>query len=234
MIHRPTNDEILIQMRRTLADRIARHAPLLNAPAWQEPTDPKRRQRSRQTCHRFSLYERPRSAPPKDTGAYVPEMSARLEDDPNLTDGARRCMRKVTEYTYRHNREGRAADITVTYLMRALGRCRRTVQRYLRLLEREGYISVDVVYGANSRMCTGLIVQLLAPLFPRHRNESWPVSAAIPEATPESQNNRFKYSGSRRLHRMPVREWALRCMDGVYRSLMKTIPPLPAGWPLTA
>jgi len=29
--------------------------------------------------------------------------------------------------------------------MQALGKCRRTVQRYLRLLEREGYIRVEVI-----------------------------------------------------------------------------------------
>ncbi len=87
-----------------------------------------------------------------DSGAYVPEMAARIDDDPNLTDGARRCARKLAELTYRANRSGRSLDVTVTYLMRALGKCRRTVQTYLRLLEREGYIRVEVVCGARSRM----------------------------------------------------------------------------------
>src|SRR5208282_2315074 len=98
-----------------------------------------------QTCHRYSLYERPRTAPPKDSDAYIPELAARLDNDPNLTDGARRCARKLAEFTYRNSREARAIDITVTYLMRALGKCRRTVQNYLRLLEREGYVRVDVI-----------------------------------------------------------------------------------------
>src|SRR5437879_8092397 len=44
--------------------------------AWEQ-----RRLTSLQTCHRYSLYERPRAAPPKDTGAYVPELAARLDDD---------------------------------------------------------------------------------------------------------------------------------------------------------
>jgi hypothetical protein len=106
-----------------------------------------------------------------------------VEADRNLTDDARRCARKLAEYAYRRDREGRAAEITVTYLMRALGRCRRSIQRYLRLLEQEGYIRVDVVHGQRTRMCTGLVVQLLSPLFPRHCAERWPAKLAIPGAT---------------------------------------------------
>jgi hypothetical protein len=37
-------------------------------------------------------------------------------------------------------RARRSSEITVTWLMRALGECRRTMQYYLRLLEGEGYI----------------------------------------------------------------------------------------------
>jgi hypothetical protein len=96
-----------------------------------------RNRRSLQSCHRLTLHE-PRRKPVRDSGGYVPELSARLEDDGNLTDGARRCARKIAEYAYRCNRETRTAEITVTYLQRALGKCRRTVQRYLRQLEREG------------------------------------------------------------------------------------------------
>ena len=47
-----------------------------------------------------------------------------MGDDRNLTDGARRCARKLAEYIYRRNREGRGAEITVTYLMRAMRRDR--------------------------------------------------------------------------------------------------------------
>jgi len=60
---------------------------------------------------------------------------------------ARRCARKLAEYGYRKNRESRTADITVTWLMRALGKSRRTVQRYLRQLERAGYIAVEVIHA---------------------------------------------------------------------------------------
>ncbi len=121
----------------------------------------------------------------------MPELAARVEDDRNLTDGARRCARKLAELTYRQARDGRALDITVTYLVKALGRCRRTVQRYLRLLEREGYIGVDVVRGLRSRLCTGLVVRLLRPLFARHHRKKWPRRLANPDATRESQNQRF-------------------------------------------
>ena len=69
------------------------------------PKDEDRRQRSLRSCH-LPAEPKPRHAPPRDSGAYVPEMAARIEDDPNLTDGARRCARKLVEYIYRNNRAG--------------------------------------------------------------------------------------------------------------------------------
>src|SRR5215831_9561996 len=89
-----------------------------------------RSERSRRTCH-MPREPKPRYPSPADSGAYMPEMAARLDDDRNLTDGARRCARKLTEYVYRKDRSDRESEITVTYLMKALNRCRRTVQRYL-------------------------------------------------------------------------------------------------------
>ncbi|MGB9069405.1 MAG: hypothetical protein WCC21_12630 [Candidatus Acidiferrales bacterium] len=147
-------------------------------------------------------------------------MAARIEDDPNLTDGARRCARKLMQYVYRKNRSARAADITVTWLMRALGKDRRTVQRYLRQLEHAGYIAVEVIH-ARTRMCAGLFVALLAPIFPRHHRQKWPAKLIEPDASRMSQNNRLRIKYSREA-------WALRCMDGVFRSFMKTLAPLPA------
>ena len=139
-----------------------------------------RSERSRRRCH-LPAEPKPRQPAPRDTGAYVPEMAARIEDDRNLTDGARRCARKITEYVYRRDRENRQAEITVTYLMRALGRSRRTVQRYVRQLERAGYISVEVI-PAGTRMCAGLIVEPLAPLLPRHHRARWPPKLIEPDA----------------------------------------------------
>ncbi|MGE3335897.1 MAG: hypothetical protein AB7I36_19810 [Rhodospirillaceae bacterium] len=183
-----------------------------------------RRNRSLKSCHRPGLMERPRYDPPRESGSYVPELSARLDDDRNLTDGARRCARKIAELTYRSNREGRTLDVTVTYLVKALGRCRRSVQRYLRLLEEGGYITADVVKGTRSRMCVGLLITLCAPLFPRHHKEKWPGRVKKPGATQESQNQRVIDSFKAKGRVISRHDWTRACMDGVFRSLMKTLP----------
>jgi hypothetical protein len=183
------------------------------------------RRRALNTCHRYAQTEqRPRKAVPRARRAYVPELSARLDDDPNLTDGARRCGRKLAELTYRQNREGRSLPVTVTYLAKALGRCRRTVQRYLRQLEREGYVSVDVIVSQRARMCVGLVVRLLEPLLAPHHRGKWPGALGKPGATRESQNERFRIFSTRKGAPMPVEQWALRCMDGVFRAFMETKP----------
>ena len=190
-----------------------------------------RRKRSLQRCHHFSLYERPRHEPPRNTGGYVPQASAGIENDRNLTDGARRCARKIMELAYRSNRAGRALDVTVTYLAKALGKSRRTVQRYLRLLEREGYIRVKVVASGRSRMCFGLAIELLAPLFPRHHRKKWPETRRKPDATEKSQIHvfyTFNISDRENGWLIPVERWALRCMDGVFRALVRTLPPIAA------
>jgi hypothetical protein len=166
--------------------------------------------------------------------AYVPELAARLENDRNLTDGARRCARKIAELTYRQNREERVLDVKVYYLMKALGRSRRTVQRYLRLLERRGYIRMKIIKSQFARMCIGLVVELQDPLFARHHRESWPRRKPPPTlrksgASKASHNQASSFSLSyfkAEGFLIPVHSWALRCMDGVYRQTMKTIPPL--------
>jgi len=225
-MHQPTEAEVAQEMLARLKARMARDGIRIHkipSPASLPTKNEDRRQRSLRSCHLPAEVE-PRRALPRDTGAYVPEMAARIEDDPNLTDGARRCARKIMEYVYRKNRDGREAEITVSYLVKALGRCSRSVQRYLRLLEAGGYISVEVVY-ARTRMCAGLLVEVLAPLFPRHRRQKWPQKLTKSDTTRESQNNRLRYKYSRE-------SWALRCMDGVFRSYMKTLPP-PPPFPIT-
>ena len=62
--------------------------------------DPIRQMRSYRTCW-LPAEEKPLRAPPRESGAYVPEMAARIDDDRNLTDGARRCARKLAKYVYR-------------------------------------------------------------------------------------------------------------------------------------
>lgn len=183
-----------------------------------------RRRRALNTCHRYALAERTRKAGPKDSRAYVPELSARLDDDPNLSDGARRCARKIAELTYRAQRDNRMLPVTVTYLAKALGRCRRTVQRYLRQLEREGYVAVDVVVSQRARMCVGLVVRLLGPLFAAHHRDRWPGRLGNSGATSESLNQSKGYYSRVEGHRTSVGEWSMRCMDGVFRTFMKTNP----------
>jgi hypothetical protein len=157
-----------VESARALKARIATpHVDPLPLPQLPGGAAADRRRRSLNTCHRYAQTRRPRKAPPRASRAYVPELAARLEDDPNLTDGARRCARKLAELIYRQNREGRSLPVTVTYLAKALGRCCRTVQRYLRQLEREGYVSVDVIVSQRARMCVGLVVRVLDRCWPR-------------------------------------------------------------------
>ena len=174
-----------------------------------------RRQRSLRSCHMPA--EEKQLRPRRDNGAYVPQLSARVEDDSNLSDGARRCGRKIAEIVHRCGRESHSVEITVTFLMKALRRDRRTVQRYLGQLERAGYIAVEVLQW-RTRMCAGLLVKVLAPLLPRH---GWPAKAIKPDAARMSQN----YRPNLKTMRFNRESWALKCMDGVFRSFMKTLPP---------
>lgn len=169
--------------------------------------------------HRYAP-EPPALARPPDSGAYIPELSERLERDPNLTDGARRCARVIAGYAYRRDRDGRNANITVSYLQKALRKCRRTVQRYLRQLERSGYIETDVIIGQRSRMCTGLVLRLLTPLFPRHHKMKWPDKSTKSGATRLSQKHSLRKLISRKA-------WDERCRDGMFRKLCQTLPPSP-------
>lgn len=181
-----------------------------------------RSQRALATCHRFKAERQPTTW--RATNGYVPELAARIEDDPNLCDGARRCMRKIAEATYRQNREGRVLAVTVTYLAKALGRCRRSVQRYLRQLDEAGYIGVDVVTGKRTRLCIGLAVRLLEPAFPRHHKARWPGTLANPGATRKSRNQSPRIKRIEEGNRIPVLNWAARSMNGVFDAFMKTSP----------
>lgn len=188
-----------------------------------------RRLRSLRSSWRPSLRERRRHKPPRDTGAFVPALAARLYDDQNLSDGARRCGAKIVEITYRKgDRQDRSVEVTVTYLMEALGKCRRTVQRYLRQLEAEDYVRIDVVRASRTRMCCGLIVRLLMPLFPRHHKDKWPENRRNPGATELSLNYFMKDSKGGNGRLVPRRIWALWCKDGVFRSYKATWPPFQA------
>ena len=179
--------------------------------------DPVRQLRSYRTCW-LPADHHELAPPPRTTGKYVPELAAALDDDINLTDGARRSARKLSEYVHRRARDSRTAQITVTYLMKALRKSRRTVQRYLRQLERAGYITVGVIQ-ARTRMCAGLMVALLSPLIPRH---GWKKSIK-PDAPKLSQNN----SSRNKTRLIPRILWAIRCSDPIRRAWDSLHPPLP-------
>lgn len=163
---------------------------------------------------------KPRQPLPPNGGAYIPQMAERLERDPNLSDGARRCARVIVGYSHRRDRKGRTAGITITYLANALGRCRRTVQRYLRQLERSGYIKTIIVISQHSRLCTGLVIDLLAPLFPRHHRKKWPEKAMESGVTKAPQNYRqlIKYN---------IETWDFRCRMGKADAITQK-KPIPA------
>lgn len=222
MIHRPTEPELLAAMKSRLRARIAQqgiHTLPLPERRPSMVADPERRARSLRTSH--LPRELPALIPWRDTGRYMPELSAAIDDDPNLSDGARRCARKLAEYIHRCNRDGRCAEITVSYLVRGLRRCRRTVQRYLRQLEHAGYIRVDVI-AARTRMCVGLAVQMLKPFFPKHRKQ--PTRSMNSGATPLSHKHSSRYK-TRLISRAL---WAWSCCEGVHRAYMKTLTPLPS------
>jgi hypothetical protein len=158
--------------------------------------------------------------PVHETNAYVPSLAERLDLDPNLNNGARRCARILAAYTHRRSRESLSAQITVTWIAKRMGVCRRTAQRYLRQLEQAGYIAVTVCAN-RARMCVGIIVDLLSPLLPVH---GWPQTLGKPAATKSSQNYRF-----RNKYRQISRElWAWNVQEGLFRSLMNKLPPAPA------
>ena len=239
--HRQTESEMMAACRRALDKRLA-EAPQLRRDAFTvhepaalalTPEQQERRMRSLRSCHLPSLYERPRHEPPADSGAYVPATAARLDADMNLTDGARRCARRIIEETYRRDREKRKLQVTVSYLAKGLRRSARTVQRYLRMLEREGYLRIQVVSGWRSRLCIGLVIHLLDPVFPRHHRQKWPEKRGKPGATKESQNNRYIYDSSynwrfRTQHDPRSRHyeraaWAEKCKEGVFRALVRAV-----------
>ncbi|WP_274630872.1 hypothetical protein [Arvimicrobium flavum] len=190
--------------------------------AGERVADPARRARSLQTCHRWKAAPEVTPLSGRSGDAYVPELSAQVEEDGNITDGARRCVRRIAELAYRRARRDRAVAVTVSYLAKGLRRCERTVQRYLRQLEAAGYIRTEVVMSGRSRMSFGLMICLLEPLFAAHHRKRWPGAQANAGVTAESQNKRFHRLHARGWRRIPVESWAMRCMDGVFRAFMQS------------
>jgi len=86
-------------------------------------------------------------------------------------------------------------------------------------LERAGYISTYVL-KSHTRMCAGLLIDLLAPLFPQHAPK-WPPRLIEPARPFLSLKDRQINLYSR----IPVFHWALQCMEGVRRSFDRHYPP---------
>lgn len=181
-----------------------------------------RRERSYRTCWR-PKEDLPEYAPPRDSGAYVPQLAARLDDDRNLNDGARHCGRDIARYVYRKNRNGRSVELTVTYLMKSLRKSRRTVQRYLRQLERAGYITVHVIHHAGTRMCGGLRIDIASVMLPRH---GWPLKKSMkPDAPLVSQKDRETLLKKKKVL-IPRALWAIRCLKPIEKAWDRIMPPL--------
>ncbi len=175
------------------------------------------------TSHRFSKQrftwdEKPKYEEPPEANEYIPQVNMKIIKDRNLTDSARRIALFILRHAYQDNRAGRFIGMTVTFMMKGLSISRRTVQRSLTLLESRGYFRCEVAHGDETRMCVGLIVHLLKPLFPKHHEEKWPEKRGNPDASllTHKQNlfiNRIKNTK----HRVFRITWAIKCMNGVAR-----------------
>ena len=170
---------------------------------------------------------------PAQSGAYIPEMNAAVLQDHDLTDGAKICLAKLLEETYRNNRAGRWLATTVPYLMQALGRSRRTIQNYLRLLERCGYIACDVLLSDKTRMTNGLYIALNKTTFAQHHEDQWPEQRERKTATnlenSGAQNvspNYFSQIYKQiNIPRMPVSLWAAQSMMVIYKRFVQNNAP---------
>jgi hypothetical protein len=214
----PSPHQLIEQLAAQIA-RTGRRAETATIPATRPATH------ARHYTHRIAPKRTPAPAP-RDTGAYTPELSAMLDSDRRLCDGAKLCARKLAAYGYLRHRDDRACRITVSYLAKSLNRCRRTVQRYLRQLEEAGYIDT-LVLQSGIRMCTGLAVRLLSSLFPKHHASKWPSRLTNSGATVSSHKQRYLFIPAK-ITPVPLADWADKCHEGVWRSLMSRLTPIPA------
>lgn len=187
--------------------------------AQDEATYKRRRDLSLQTCHRYSADIRPRYKVPA-IRAYTPETSARVDIDRNLNTNADKAARFLMRYAYRNARDTRTVRVTCSYIAKGLGRAVRTVQRYLRSLEEEGYIRIEIVRSSITGMVACLEITLLSPLFPEHHKEKWPQARRNPDTTFMSdKQSHIIYKGKE-----DRKSWAIKCMNGVHKAFMKTKP----------
>lgn len=208
-----------------------------------------RRSRAIATSHRYSTKsmmadEISRFPVPEATEAYCPELSAWVTENRNIYGATESILRKIAEYIYQRNRESRSADVTKSYLSEATGFCQRTVQYSLRQLERLGLIETHVVREGGWVM--GLRIKLLNKALPRHHWEQWPRHIRPPvfvsmfhyrmdrniekKLDAESRRNQGEQPATNKQHSIyniePVRVWAQRCMDGVWKVYSNSAPLL--------
>ena len=176
---------------------------------------------SLRTGHRYKNRGKPRKF--FKTKQYVPVMRQQVYKDPNLTDGARRLATWIKAETYRESRDERALLTTKVYMARAMDRCPKTIQNYLTLLERHGYIACDVVEGEETKMSFGLLIHLREPLFPAHYKKYWPKKRRKSGEKINSPKDHFReYINISTRQRVSRTVWAMRSMQGVYRSYLKS------------
>jgi hypothetical protein len=89
-----------------------------------------------------------------------------------------------------------------------------------------GYVRHDVITSTRARMCIGILITLLEPLFARHHAAKWPVHAVKSGVQGFSENYSARFKKRREGPTVEADHWALRCMDGAFRSLMKTTTPV--------
>lgn len=160
---------------------------------------------------------------------YVPQISMKVVNDRNLTDSARRIVMFIMRHVYQDARAERFIGMTVSFIMEGLALSRRTVQRCLTLLETLGYLRCEVATGAETKMCVGLIINLLSPLFPEHHKKKWPKHRTKSGASSlsQKQNRYIKNSlgyADKALKRVGRLTWALKCLAGVARTAYKVSP----------
>lgn len=194
-----------------------------------------KRRRALGTSYRFSSNRYGWGTKPRyeveEARDYVPQISMTVVNDRNLTDSARRIVMFIMRHAYQDSRSERFIGMTVSFIMEGLVLSRRTVQRCLTLLETLGYLQCEIATGGETKMCIGLIINLLSPLFPKHHKESWPERRTNSGASPMSQKqteyiNTSKGISNGAVHRISRLNWALKCLAGVARCAYKADPAL--------
>ena len=179
-----------------------------------------KQERSLTTCHRYRFDTTP-LYPMPDTRGYTPEISERVDLDQNLNSAERDTLRFIIRTAFRQARHSRRLNVTVSFIARGRVRCTRAIQNHLRQLERAGYIAASVVINAATKMTECLEIVLLEAVFPEHHQVRWPEKL---------ENSGVHFSSHKENPLIYIRErvhdWAMRCMNGVFRSYMKRKPLL--------